>query len=442
MNIQKIYNAQFSIMPPQKTTGTHQYSYFGIKAKNPLTHDTVTFTGRGIKPAAELLAAKARIQARALRDARLIAEVKAAPEKTNPTKKNLAGEERVWGISKSTSKQVHDLILEPQQQIHDFMIGIFSDLKVSELNPKNLILKFSDRAKSVVSIMEKSATRKWSSTKEVLEKMTDLNGAKIVMNYKTGKPETETVLDRLIPLIKTGQVTLHEIELQRPKAIEHLSKKEQEEFDYFSKAFLDKLEDAQEEIINGLETDIDSIQLIDRPLPKYTKFNYCALHLIMQLNEKGSRPFELQIMGARESMGKNIDDKRFKHFEGKELDKIYRPLVNIWNNLLTEGNEAAKEEYFRYCKDANLQLRKDEIQENLTRRLISRHTGFFKTVREYNLTPEYDLNTLYDLMLKCELNKTEPVKEASENKAIKSKFSKIIRKLTPKKSEDKKKFKF
>ena len=104
-------------------------------------------------------------------------------------------------------------------------------------------------------------------------------------------------------------------------------------------------------------------------------------------------------------MGKRLDDKRFKLFDGKELDPIYAPLIALWKRLLPKENAHAKEEFFRYCKDANLQLRKDEKQEFETQRLIKRHTGLFKTVRHYNLTPEYDLNEQYKIMLECESKK-------------------------------------
>ena len=418
MNIQKIYGTQINtVQLPMRTANVSPQ--FGIKMSKPLDADTISFQGRGIKIVEkEVMAAIARKDARALRDARQIAEVKKAPDKTAPTKKNLSGEERKWGVSKSTAKQIRSMILEPQKQVHNFMERIFGDLKVSELSPKNIILKTSDRAKSVISIMEKSSTREWNSIKENLENMTDLNGAKIVFNYKTGRQEAETALDRLIPLIKTKQVILKEIELQRPEAIKGYHKKDQEEFDYVSKIFLDKLEDVQEEVINGLETNPDKIKLIERPLPKYTKGNYCALHLILQLAEKDSRPFELQIMGARMSDGKAFDDKRFKFFDGKELDKMYAPLIDLWGRLLPDENAAAKERFLQYCKDANLQLREDEIQENRTQRLINRPGGFFKSVRNYGLTPEYDLNAQYKLMRQCE-NNADTKKKAETEVSVK-----------------------
>lgn len=410
MIIQKINSVQTYDKMPLKNSGVNNHSNLGITLSQPLMHDTVSFRSKLSSTANETKALLARKQARMIRYAKLVDEAKTAP-----TKKELSGDERTWGVEYSTSQKIHEMVIEPQKQVHDFMHLIFDDLTEGA---KNLISKISDRPKSPVSIMEKSATRKWNSIKEILANMTDLNGAKIVMNKKTGKKDVETVLDRLIPLIKFGKIQLKEIELQRPEKIKTLPKKEQEEFDYASKDFLDKLEDIQEQVINGLETNPEKIVLIDRPLPKYTKGNYCALHLLLQLNEKGSRPFELQIMGARMAEGKSFDDKRFKFFDGKQLDKKYDELVQLWKPLTEDENKPAKEQFLEYCREANFQLRLDELHEFKTQKILSRPTGLFKTVRGYNLPPEYDLNEQFKQMRECEKKKTADVMPQDEAKHI------------------------
>lgn len=409
MIIHKISNIQIFSMP--QTNGYTNRSVSPVKFAEPLKHDTVSFQARGTKVVNETKAVLARKKARAERNLRLMDEAKTAP-----TKKELSGGERTWGVTYATAQMIREKIIKPQEDIHNFIHTVFDDLQ-DGVSSKNLILKISDRAKTVVSIMEKSATRKWTSVKEILENMTDLNGAKIVMNHKTGKKDAETVLDRLIPFIKMGQLQLKEIELQRPAGIKSLTQKDQEDFDYVSKIFLDKLEDIQEQVINGAEENADKIVLIDRPLPKYTKGNYCALHLLLQLNKKGSRPFELQIMGARMNEGKSFDDKRFKFFDGKQLDKKYDELVSLWKPLIAEENKTAKEQFLEYCRDANLQLRVDELNEFKSQKMINRPTGLFKTVREYNLPPEYDLNEQYKLMRKCE-KKKPPEEHKEESKPI------------------------
>lgn len=461
MNIQKICGAQFNIIPSTSRANS-QNQQFGIRMAKPASCDSVSFQGKAPKMSVKDMAALARKEARALRDASQRAEAKKAADKTTPTKKNLSGEERKRGVSHSTAKQIKEIILKPQKKIDNFMEEIFGDLVATEFAPKNPILKMTGRPKSVNSIVEKSATRDWNSIDEILEKMTDLNGRKIVFNYKTGKEDVEGILDRFILLIKMKKIELKEVELQRPKTLEKFYEKEREEFDYVSKTFLDKLEDAQEEIINGLETDVDKIKLIDRPLPKYTAFNYCALHLLLQTTEKGSRPFELQIMGARMSEGKAFDDKRYKFFDGKELDKMYAPLISLWERLMPEENASAKERFLQYCKDANFQLRQDEIQEYKTQRLIKRPNGIFISTRNYKLTPEYDLNEQHRLMRTCEAEaeKTEiketPVKSMSKKveqkfvaaekrvvvmakekvDATKSKLQKIVAKCSPKRLQN------
>ena len=416
MKIQNICGAKFNTTIQKNRANV--IPQYGIQMPKALSIDTVSFQAKGAKVISkEMKAAIARKEARALRDARQLAEAKKAPEKAESTKKNLSGEERTWGVPKATATLIHEKLAAPQKKIKKFMSEVFGDLAVNSLSPKNPILKIADRPKSAISIMEKSSTRQWNSTREIMDNMTDLNGAKIVLNHKTGKPEAEMVLDRLIPLIRTKQVKLKEIELQRPEAIKGYSEKEQEEFDYVSKMFLDKLEDAQEEVLNGLETDVTKIKLIDRPVPKYTKGHYCALHLLLEPTEKGSRVFELQIMGAKMSDGKSLDDKRFKFFDGKEIDKMYAPLISLWQRLLPDENAAAKERFLQYYKDANFQLRKDEIQEYKTQRLINRQNGFFISLRNYDLPPEYDLNEQYRIMRQCEKN-AAPKKEKQKREII------------------------
>jgi len=323
MNIHQIISAKFNIpnhyaVFNNKTTS---YSNYGIKMSAPLKVDTVSFQAKGKRVLSkEAKALIARQQARLMRDARLIEEAN-----NEPSKKMLAGDDRVWGVSLQTARLIPPMVKDMQKKVHEFMENVFGGMVASEAKPDNLLLRISDRPKSALSIQEKSASRKFNSIDEILDPkngMTDVNGGKTVMNYKTGKAEAEKVVGSYIPLINMGQVRLREIELQLPKAIEELPEEQQEEFYYVSKKFLDELEDAQERIINGLEDNPEKIILIDRPLPKYTNGNYCALHLLIELVEDASkpieselrwtRPWEHQLMGARVDQGKKLDDKWFK----------------------------------------------------------------------------------------------------------------------------------
>ena len=125
MNIQKIYNAQIYTVQPIRYSGAGMGLISGVTITQPSGLDTVSFRGKVSKTSIKDLAALARKEARAMRDAKQIAEAKTAP-----TKKNLSGEERKQGVSRSTAKQIHDMISKPQKIIENFMDEIFGDLIV------------------------------------------------------------------------------------------------------------------------------------------------------------------------------------------------------------------------------------------------------------------------------------------------------------------------
>jgi len=431
MNIQKVCSAKFNIPNYYAVFdyNTARDKHFGIKLSQPLKTDTVSFQARGKKLlSAEAKAALARQQARLMRDAKQIEEAN-----NEPTKKMLAGDDRTWGISMQTARLIPPMVEDMQRKVHAFLHDVFGGMIASEAKPDNLLLRISDRPKSALSIQEKSASRKFNSIDEILDPkkgMTDVNGGKTVMNYKTGKAEAEKVIASYIPLINTGQVRIREIELQLPKAIENSPEEVKEEFSYVSNKFLDELEDAQERILNGLENNPEKIILVDRPLPKYTKGNYCALHLLVELVEDASkpitselrwtRPFEHQLMGPRVDKGKKLDDKWFKFSSGKEIGEDYAELKKPWEILMADENQAAKEEYIKYNRAANFQLRKDEMQEAKTKKIINRNGNLYITPRDYNLTPEYDLNVQYKIMQDCE-QKAERAKKLKEQAELQAK---------------------
>ena len=337
------------------------------------------------------------------------------------TNKELDKNGRIWGISLNNSISVHKTILKPQKYVNGFMHDLLDDLVVSEKNPKNFILKISDREKKEVSIMEKSATNKWNSIQEVIDNMTDLNGAKIVMNKKTDKSNVDYVLDRLIPMITSGQAELIEIEVKRPKAVKNLSLKEQEQYDYASTKMLQKLVEVQEGKWNSKNTTIENIRTVkyDSKKPQYTKGNYCALHMLINLPNKTERPFELQLIGARMGEGKDLDDILFKFFDGKQVDKKYNRIINILQTLNDENNIAAKERFMQYRRDALLALRDKEIQESNSKKTTIKNGQLFISAAKYSLTPEYDLNNLLELKNECDKNAKICARNLEEARKVK-----------------------
>lgn len=408
MEITKIANLRLNTADysSPKNGVNNLFPYYGLKMNKPATADTVCFQSKGKKVqvaiSKETKAFYARKAARELRDMQLLFEAQ-IKNSDKPTNKKLKKDKRKDCVSLATAKSIHAMIIKPQERIYTYIHKLFDDMLITPSKPKNTILHIQDRAKSSVSIMEKSGSREWYTTKDILENMTDLNGAKLVMGYGTGKSETECALDKLIKEIKDGKLELLEIELQRPAAIADKPEQDQELYDYASKMFLDKLEDAQEAVYNGNSTNVDSMRLINRPLPKYTEGNYCALHLLLKMNETNARPFELQIMGPYMGEIKGFDDLRFKFFNGKKVENKYNQLIEKWEPLLDTENEPAKKEFLRYFADSIFELREREIQESKSKLRPRSINELFKQAKGYNLTPEYDnLNEHLALKRACD----------------------------------------
>ena len=428
MIITKVQNK--SLIMPERTMPRFGNSTFvpnyGLKINSQITSDTVCFKSKGKKLqttiSKETKAYYARKAARELRDMQLVLEAK-IKESEKPTNKKLKKDKRKDCISLATAKSIHAMIIKPQERIFTYIHNLFDDMLITPTKPKNIILHIQDRAKSSVSIMEKSGSRDWHTTKEILENMTDLNGAKLVMGYGTGKAETELALEKLIKEINNGKVELLEIELQRPSAIADMPEQQQEVYDYASKAFLDRLEDAQEAFYNGNNTNIDTMKLINRPLPKYTEGNYCALHLLLKMSETDARPFELQIMGPYMGEIKGFDDIRFKFFNGKKVESKYNQLIENWTPLLAKENETAKNEFLRYFAYSIFELRIREIEES-KHKLKSRNINkLFKEAKGFKLTPEFsNLNDHLEIKRACDAR----AKQATRNleKARKQKVDK------------------
>ena len=113
------------------------------------------------------------------------------------------------------------------------------------------------------------------------------------------------------------------------------------------------------------------------------------------------------------------------------MDKMYASLVSLWKRLLPDENAAAKERFLTYCKEANLQLREDELKEFNTQKQMKK-TGFYKSVRNYGLPPEYDLNYQYELMRKCEADAKLEQETKKEAKKEAKKAQKPVNKIETK----------
>ena len=184
---------------------------------------------------------------------------------------------------------------------------------------------------------------------------------------------------------------------------------------------LQKLVEVQEGKWNSKNTTIENIRTVkyDSKKPQYTKGNYCALHMLINLPNKTERPFELQLIGARMGEGKDLDDILFKFFDGKQVDKKYNRIINILQTLNDENNIAAKERFMQYRRDALLALRDKEIQESNSKKTTIKNGQLFISAAKYSLTPEYDLNNLLELKNDCDKNAKICARNLEEARKVK-----------------------
>ncbi len=301
---------------------------------------------------------------------------------------------RTEGISLQVARNVSKAAEPMQEKIQKFMNGLFGDLVATELNPKNPVLKICGRVKTPKSIVEKSATRQYNCKAEVLDFMTDLNGAKIV--FRDGRKKVvEKVLSRFLQPIEKGEIELIEIENKRPKATLKMKRSAKEQYDYASIDFLEKLQRAQEEKWESLGAREERLVRFD--MSDITDINYPAIHFLLKFPEE-LRPFELMVMGKDVNDIKELDDKLFKILNNKDIDKKYKPLVDVVKPLMEPGNQQYLEKMNQYRGDAFLFQREKEPNAFVG----ALDTPPYFLPLKYNLPPVYDLNNLYRIMIECE----------------------------------------
>ncbi len=290
MNIQSI--AGLRLLPQNYEARKQNFEnrpFFGLKMTSPLSRDAVSF--------------------------------KATPK----------GADKTWEVSKKTARTVRKRLQAPAKRVFTFIDNTFNDLIANEKYPKNPLTEVSHRLKSDTSIAEKTGSRKWISIDEIVEHMTDLIGAKLVLR-ESNKARVDAVLDRFIPLIKSGKVELLEIENKRPMKVKGLLDREAGKYDYASIEFLNKMADIQ----NDVWKKGGKKQKVKKHLDDdFTDANYCAIHFLFRLPGKNPATFELQVLGNNVNEAKHIDDIVWKKLNGKnsadsnpEFDKLFEPFAN------------------------------------------------------------------------------------------------------------------
>lgn len=353
MNIPQIMGLRFTTPLTEQKTQNNNTPRFGLKMTKPLSQDTVSF---------------------------------------GATAKMLTS--RTEGISLQVARGVNKAAEPMQEKIKKFLNGLIGDMVATDLNPKNPIWKICDRVKTPRSIVEKSATRQYNCRSEVLDFMTDLNGAKIVMRDGR-KKYVEKVLTRFLKPIEKGEIELIEIENKRPMTTAKMKRSAKEQYDYASIDFLEKMQRTQEEKWETLN--LKERRTVRFDMNDLTDMNYSAIHFLFKFPEE-PRPFELTLMGKDVNELKDLDDKLFKILNNKEVDRKYKPLKDLVAPLMEPGNKEYLEKFNQYRGEAFLYQREKEPNAFIGN---SNVPSYFLPLRA-NIPPEFDLNNLNRIMLECE----------------------------------------
>lgn len=358
MNIPKINSLRFFQVTNNDTNNvSYPNTNFGLKMQEPIKADTLSF-----KATAKMLQSRSQ-----------------------------------GGVSLIVAKSISKAAEPMQKKAETFLNELFGDLVATKLNPKNPIHKICGRVKTPKSIVEKSATRQYNCKAEVLDFMTDLNGTKIVM--RDGRKKTvNKILARFIQPIEKGEIELIEIENKRPKTTSKFKRKAKEQYDYASVDTLEQLQRIQEEKWESLN--LKESKRVNLNLNDITAVNYSAIHFLFKLPGE-PRPFELMLMGKDVHDLKELDDKLFKILNNKDIDKKYKPLVDIVKPLMEPGNKTFLERFNQYRGDAFIFQREKEPNVFVEKQDVA---PYFLPLKS-SLPPQYDLNNLYKIMSECEKSK-------------------------------------
>lgn len=353
MNISKIMNFGVSNIVNDRQANNNQ-SRFGLRMTAPLAHDTVSF---------------------------------------GATKKNITNEDKKNGVNLKTAREIHDEASVMQPSVREFVNNVFGKYLVTPMNPQNAIIKICDRCKSPLSIQEKSQGRHLNSKKEVFEKMTDLNGAKLVMRVDDKKTIDKVLMELAAP-IKKGDVELLEIENKRPSIVKGKKGDELQKYDYATETVLEDLAQVQNDKNDTTKRNRGKRVHID--MNDFTETNYTAIHMLLKLRGE-ERPFELTLMGADVSLLKDLDDKLFKILGNKDVEDKYEPIKKLVKPLTDDGNQELLDKFNKYRADAFIFQRNRAASSYA----LQKRPVHFLPLSE-DLDPRLDLTELYKLMLRCD----------------------------------------
>ena len=287
MNILAVNN--FKLVTPIFNREQNRNAHYGLKMVAPLSADTVSF--------------------------------KATPKSAN----------KAFEVNRQTARLVRAGMTDSYKKAHRLIYDLFDDFLVSPKYPENLLIEIGGRLKSEDSIIEKSGSRKWTSIEEIKDSMTDIVGLCLVLR-SDNKVKNDTVINRFIPVIKSGKLELLEIENKRPAVVKGLGGKDAAIYDYNSIECFEKLADIQDACFKKGGKKQKVTRHFD---DDFTDANYCATHYLFRIPGRKPVTFELQVTGDNVKKGKKVDDVLWKALNGKhsadstpEFDELMAPFTN------------------------------------------------------------------------------------------------------------------
>ena len=290
-----------------------------------------------------------------------------------------------FAISLQTATDIHDEAKESCNYLKYQLNKILAPMVKSKENPDGEIEKIGFRVKTPKSIREKSATRRWINKEEVKSGMTDIIGARIVMDDSSVKA-VDKVIDLLAEAERNNQLQIIEIENFRPEPQIDDEGNILHSYDYSSPKSLRRLK-------KEIDKNGTMISKRDEDVPT----GYMAIHLLTKLPNGFTG--EIQIMGKEVEKLKEIEDLCYKVKNGKTIEKKCPGLENILAPLKNKDDMMLRREYNKYTRNAYKYQRDKEAGTN--------NDDMFLKIPDY-LPAELDFNLLGDM-----INNSVKTEEAS-----------------------------
>lgn len=250
-------------------------------------------------------------------------------------------------------------------------------LRSLDNNREKPVVMITARRKSPASIAEKMGSKTIRKKHCIKDKMNDLIGARIVVSGTSSK-EGDYVLDKISEAVKKGRLSITEVKVHG---------QEDPKLKYATGTKINKLVNTARKYNQG--KDKGQCTYIDKPRDS----GYLAIHLITGDIGDGYKA-EIQIMGLDVENFKEIEDLCYKCHAGKNVDKKYKEIADLFKPYRENTNLMAN--FLEYTKRAYAYERlkpvhnKDEYKERL------------HIPKDLIIPPELDFNNIEKLKLKAD----------------------------------------